>query len=428
MRILAVLYCYPPLLVPASLCYLKLMAGLVENGVEVEVLTISPDTFYSPGPIPLDTALERVAPPSIKVHAVRSPETTRLVRTIKFLDPKRLLTWRWLEPRKREWVGPALKKLRALDLGRYDLLLTCSQPHANHLLGLEWRRLTDAPWVAYFSDPWTENPYDNFASGSIRAYHARLEDEVLRSADLVLFTCQEMLDLVADNHGALDLGRAGILPHAFVPEWYVADPPTRAPGEPWRLLHTGSFYGPRTPMPLLDSLSRVAEKIPLEGALRVDSYGGMDDRYRRMIAERDLGEVVGIHGFVPYLDSLVLMANADALLLVDAALTTTGQSVFLPSKLIDYLGAGIPVIAVTPSRGATARVVREIGGTVVPIEEPAELDRLLLGILEDGVHPSAPRPEAVRTYEYREVGLALVSRLRALLDATSGGSSQRSTV
>ena len=62
MRILAVLYCYPPLLVPAAMCYLKLVASLVENGAEVEIVTIDPATFDSPGPIPLDETLQSVMP------------------------------------------------------------------------------------------------------------------------------------------------------------------------------------------------------------------------------------------------------------------------------------------------------------------------------------------------------------------------------
>ena len=47
MRILAVLYCYPPLLVPASICYLKLILGLRSQGVDVHILTITPDSFVA---------------------------------------------------------------------------------------------------------------------------------------------------------------------------------------------------------------------------------------------------------------------------------------------------------------------------------------------------------------------------------------------
>jgi hypothetical protein len=45
---------------------------------------------------------------------------------------------------------------------------------------------------------------------------------------------------------------------------------------------------------------------------------------------------------VGYQESLKLMSEADALLVIDAP---ADQSVFLPSKLIDYIGAGRPISA-----------------------------------------------------------------------------------
>ena len=54
MRILAIVYCFPPLLVPAALCYLKLVLGLRAKGAEVEILAIDPRSFLAPGPGLLD--------------------------------------------------------------------------------------------------------------------------------------------------------------------------------------------------------------------------------------------------------------------------------------------------------------------------------------------------------------------------------------
>jgi hypothetical protein len=414
MRVLAVLYCYPPLLFPAAMCYMKLVASLVENGAEVEIVTIDPESFDSPGPVPLDETLLRVKPAGVTEHVVWSPETSWPVLLTKRLDPKRRLTFPWLEPKKREWIGPALRRLRKIDLERFDLLLTCSQPHANHLLGLELKKRTGLPWVAYFSDPWTDSPYQTFGSERVRAHHRVLEDLVLQRADLVLYTCEEMRRLVLDNHPVLSESRTGILPHSFVPDWYGDENLRRMDGLPVRLLHTGSFYGPRTPVPLIDALRRVGQRVDLDGRIRIDSYGGMDDRYRRLVDGRGLKEVFSIHGFVAYLDSLSLMKQCDGLILIDAALTSTAESVFLPSKLIDYLGARVPVIAITPERGATARVVEETGGTVVPIEDPGGLDRLLLEIVEQGSVPGIPREEAIMGYEFREVGRGLLESLKGL--------------
>lgn len=414
MRILAVLYCYPPLLVPAAMCYLKLMAGLVENGAEVEIVSIDPQTFDSPGPIPLDDTLEKVLPPGIVNHQIRSPESSFLIRAIKHIDPNRRFSYMWLEPKKREWIGRALRRLLKQDLSRFDVLLTCSQPHANHLLGLDLRRRTNLPWVAYFSDPWTDSPYQTYGAEAVRQHNLRLEDQVLANADLVLHTCEEMKDLVASRHASISEERTGVLPHAFIPEWYRTNIARRAPGGPVHILQTGSFYGPRTPLPLIDALWRLGQRHKLEGAIRIDSYGGMDARWKKLIHRRGLDDVFAAHGFVAYLESLSLMKAADVLLLIDAPLVSTEESVFLPSKLIDYLGSGRPVLAVTPSHGATARVVRECGGVVVPIEEQEKLDQVLIDIIASGGLSTSTQEDAAALYDYRRVGRDLLDRLSAL--------------
>ncbi|HEX9639976.1 MAG TPA: glycosyltransferase [Candidatus Krumholzibacteria bacterium] len=417
MRVLSLLYCYPPLLVPASICYAKLMAGLRAAGVEIEIVTIDPEFFDSPAVIPHDETLAAALDHDIVNHVIKSPELSFLVRTVKRLDPDRRWSYRWLEPRKREWTFAAMRALRKLDLSRFDLILSCSQPHANHLLGLEMQRRSGLPWVAYFSDPWTDSPYARYPSEKIRQYNRALEDSVLAAADLVLFTCEEMRQFVVDSHPAWSGEKSGVLPHAFVPRWYGSDamPRERLANTPFRLLHTGSFYGPRTPLPLIESLERVAAEVELAGKIRIDSYGGMDPAYGQRIERAELAEVFAVHDFVPYLSSLSLMRDHDGLLLIDAPLKSTAESIFLPSKLIDYLGSGRPVVAVTPARGATARVVRETGGIVCPLEEPQRLDGLLRELASGGGLQASSQSAAVGSYDFRQVGDSLAREMQGLL-------------
>ena len=418
MRVLAVLYCYPPLLVPASICYAKLVLALRRQGVEVEIVTITEDSFDSPGPIPLDPGLLEVVPEDVVAHRVRSRETSWPVRVAKRLDRARRFTYPWLEPKKREWIGPALAHLERLDLGGFDAVLTCSQPHANHLLGLELQRRTGLPWVAYLSDPWTDNPYASFGTDRVRSHNRALEDEVYARADRVLFTCPEMLEHVLERHDALDPAKTGSLPHAWVPEWYgharvEVDGAATARVE---VLQTGSFYGPRTPLPLVEALEDLRSRRSLEGELRIDSYGGMDPRHAELVRSKGLAEVFRVRGFIPYLQTLTLMPRYRALLLVDAPVTERAESIFLPSKLVDYVGAGVPIIAATPERGATARVVRDVGGVICPLERPQALREALEELLTGEGVQAERREEAAAAYHVDRIGTDLA---RVLSDAVA---------
>jgi glycosyltransferase involved in cell wall biosynthesis len=409
MRILAILYCYPPLLVPASICYLKLVVGLRRVGVDVEIVAITPESFRGPGGI--DVSLLEVTPPDVVQHAIRSPESSLWMRGLKRIDRSRRFLCPILEPKKREWTVAAMRRLRRLDLSRYDVVLSCSQPHANHLLGLELKRRTQRPWVAYFSDPWSDNPYTTYPSERAARYNRGLEDTVLREADAVLFTSEEMLRFVAQNHPVLERRKAHVLPHAFVPEWY-GPAPERPAGGPLRLLHTGHFYGPRTPRPLLDALLRLREAIDLDGRLAITSHGSVAPEHVDWIRAHGLQEVVRFPGNARYLESLALMRAHDVLLLIDAPLERAAESVFLPSKLIDYLGSQQPVIAITPRQGATARVVRDTGGIVCALEDPASIDDTLRELAVTGRAPSAPVAAATRAYACTQVAATFVEILK----------------
>jgi len=418
-RILAVVYCFPPLQFPAALCYLKLVLGLRANGAEVEILTIDPLSFLSPSPGLNDPSCCQIVPADLVQHKIWSLETNRSVRVLKQLFGTTTLGMRFFEPKKREWTFPAFRYLRRLDLRRYDIVLTCSQPHVNHLIGLELKKKTGLPWIAYFSDPWSRNPYTQFPNQRVAEYHRSLETRVLENANRVLFTSKEMLHLAERDNGAVLRGKTAVLPHSFVPEWYGPRPEPGAKSAPIYILHTGHFYGPRSPAPFLRALGRLHRRQSLFGRIQIDSYGSFPDEDRETLTNEHLEQVFRVHPVIPYLDSLALMRRHDALLLVDAKLTKTSESVFLPSKLVDYLGSGTPVMAVTPVPGCTARVVSETGGVVCNIEDERTIEEALLHLLEVGCLPS-PEPAAVRPYEHKEVSERLLSIMAEL---ASGGPS-----
>lgn len=414
MRVLAIAYCLPPLNVPGAMRSLKILMGLRENGVEVEALSIDPMSFAAPEPALAVAEGPRLIPRNLVNHVVWSPENHPLMRMIKKRKPLANMLYRFLEPKKREWLRPAFRVIERLDLARYDLLLTMSQPHANHLAGLRLKRTTGMPWAAYFSDPWSHNPYAQFGSPRIAAYHRNLERRVLEGADLVFFTCEEMLRFVSQDYSATLSPKGAVLPHSFVPEWYHLVPVRNArENAAIQMLHTGHFYGPRSPMPLLRALERLSRGGSLTNRLSVNFYGAFPDHARAEAERRGLGQVCHIHGSIPYLESLGRMMMSDVLLTIDAPLTSTAESVFLPSKLIDYLGAKKPVLALTPKRGASSRVVSEAGGVVCDIQDEEQIEETLRTLVAGKTWPS-PTFEAVNSYHYLRVAEHALQRLSKL--------------
>ena len=137
-------------------------------------------------------------------------------------------------------------------------------------------------------------------------------------------------------------------------------------------------------------------------SFEVHIYGVLDPHSIEYIHRNGLDEIVHFGGKVPFLDSLALMKGADFLLLIDAPLKNHLESVFLPSKLIDYMGSGRPVIGVTPLRGASARVLRETGNFLCNLAEIRTIEETLEAINTGQLNPEM-NLSAIDKYHYRNV-------------------------
>jgi glycosyltransferase involved in cell wall biosynthesis len=303
----------------------------------------------------------------------------------------------FLNPR----LARAARDMRYRD---YDLVVSRSQPHSIHLVGARLRRRGGPPWIACLSDPWAGNPY--VPGRTTRAVNTALERRMLARADAVVVTSEETATLVATRTGV----EPTVVPHAFWPDLY---PEAQQRTGPIVVRHLGMFYGRRSPAPLLRALATLArERRDLVADLRVELIGATSGRFLSDETLRTLPEgLVRILPDVPHRRALALMRGADVLAVVDAPATL---SPFLPAKLVDYVGAGRPVVAFTPP-GTTRNLVRELGGWCSGLDDPGEgAEALALAL--DHVHAGRDRPfgdEKVRTrFDASTVGAAL----RAVVD------------
>lgn len=405
MKVLMVAYTFPPLLFPATMCYVKLAKGLQEQGHQVSVLAVDPDTFEFPGVWKKDDTLAHLLPQDVAVHFVRSWENNPLVKVAKRFRLSRELFLPFLEPKKIEWTFAARSYVgKHFQPSDVDVILTCSQPHCNHLLGRYLKHKLGRPWIAYFSDPWTDNVYAPYSSRRVFRHHLALEKEIMAEADAVYFTSPETEHLVMEKYPEKIRKKVAVLPHSFVPDWYAGGTERRERREGGRIrfVQTGHFYGPRTPLPLLEALAFLRKELVLADFFEFVFYGGMQEEHRRYIENQGLADIVKLPGTVPYLESLRAMKEADYLLLIDAPLSSPGESVFLPSKLVDYLGSRKPIVGITPLQGASARVLRETGNLVCDITDIPAVADTLAGIAK-GIVRVRPDARMIDAYHHLAV-------------------------
>jgi hypothetical protein len=224
-------------------------------------------------------------------------------------------------------------------------------------LALDLSQRLGLPWVAHFSDLWSDWELGQ-ADPLTRACNRRLEARVMARADRLLFTTPETLDLVLAKYPPAWRDKAGVLSHSFVPGHY----PDQGfqPGGERVIRYLGTFYGQRHPALLGRPLAIIARERPeLLNGVRFEIIGDHTPgpETRAALAGLPQGLVV-FRPPVPHRQSLAMMASAEALLVIEFP---HPRSVWLPSKIVEYIGAARPILGLVPN-GAARRVIREAGG------------------------------------------------------------------
>ena len=237
-------------------------------------------------------------------------------------------------------------------------------------IGLRVHRATGLPWVAHFSDPWTDSPYlqrPRLAAAHLGAHGSRCRPRRRRAR------VRERADRRSGDAQVPD----GMAPQGARRAARVRSATSRRRAGRRRgrsaltIVYTGRFYdGVRTPEPLLRALAALST-APAARARAARRLRRHADSVASPPGQRRSGSTTSSSspGGCPSPRARSWAAAADVLLVIDAP---ADESLFLPSKLIDYLPAGKPILALTPLRGASADLIRALGYPVIPPDdEPA---------------------------------------------------------
>lgn len=284
----------------------------------------------------------------------------------------------------RWWaLSVAGKELENNPFEKDEILVTFGTPMSDHLAGLVMKRKSGSPWMAHFSDPWSDNPYRPDLPGR-REGDRVFEEAVFAEADRLIFTSQQTVDLVMRGEREQYKGKCRVLPHAY--EESLFDKDKNKPERDYLLIrHTGNLYGRRKPHALFKALTILLNSTrtpPFKFVFTGVTEGGNEDLIGKAKALPD--GMIQFEPAVPYLESLKLLENSDALLSIDAPASAEhgGTSVFLPSKLADYAGSGKPVFSLSPP-GAARDFVEQLGGVCADPAEPEEIARNLSNFLRE---------------------------------------------
>lgn len=403
-RVLVIAYDFPPHGAIGTMRTLRLVRQLRADGCQVTVLTGSPDT-YLPG-TPVEPNLLAQVPDGtdvLQVRAVRpfnaverllrgrrrpalehsessvaaSPErvsgAVRRAPWVKALASIRDFVEAALDIPDKEsgWMAPAiLRGLRHMAAsGRPDVIYSSAPPWSGQVVAWVLAVLSRRPWLADFRDPWARAPWREWRRPFRQRAASLLERRVIGRADAVQFVTGANLEEFAAVHGPAAAEKFRLVPNGCDPTELESATPLAGRDE-FVLLHAGTFYGARSPMPVIEAVARAVHRGALDRRtfrLRLLGTINVSADVPGECLRLGIPEMVELVPRVSRAESLREMKAASALLLVQI-----GTIVSVPGKAYEYLAAGRPVLALS-EEGETSALVRASGvGVSVPPDAPVE--------------------------------------------------------
>jgi glycosyltransferase involved in cell wall biosynthesis len=264
-----------------------------------------------------------------------------------------------------------------------DVVLTTSPPGSVHVIGAAVKRATRVPWVADLRDPLAAHPHRDTDRLIVRIKdrsQSFVAGLVSQRADAVVAAS----DAIADEmRSSAPRGRIVAISNGCDFDDFEGLEHTRS--VPFRITHTGSFFGKRDPKPFLAALARV------EGVV-ARFVGEFRPEDRDWAESQGLTDRIELIPYVSHQRALELQRDSEALLLLVPEAGGRGAGI-LSGKVFEYIAAERPILALVPIGGAAAGLLTETGtGTVVDPEDVDAIADALIA-LRDGptVNGSGPK-------------------------------------
>jgi glycosyltransferase involved in cell wall biosynthesis len=253
-------------------------------------------------------------------------------------------------------------------------------------VGVILKKLTGTRLVSMFEDPWLGMHHRVWHSDAQRRLQERQEYGVLHNSDLILTATDGLREDLLTRYGddfrkkivTLRMGDMGIRRHSD----QTPTRPARSAGDAIRLVYAGSLR--RSPQydatALLQAFASLQHRDPkLAERLTLTVYGNTDAYYRQMSLDLGLDPAVDFAGFVSHEQAGAAMDSADGLVLLIGG-ASPALRMYTSGKLYEYMAARRPILALVPSDGEAASLVRRHRlGLVVPPDDPKAItDALVL--------------------------------------------------
>ena len=365
----------------------------------------------------------------------------------------------------KEWVRDGVRYfLEHKD--EYDFIMSRSMPAECHEIAIKIKEAVPGiKWVASFGDPIVDTPYineitmgdkdnpykvrgyleredlslmgasrvflsptrrakkyvwnkDKKAGNEIEKYFRYVNETVLTNADKIIYNNPYQFEH-AFIDGSLEKfkSKCCVLAHSFDPSLYPSSNKKLADNKKISFVYVGHLDETRNVRSLLEAIKKMKQRdVKVSEKVEFAFYGHVGNGDKIYILDNDLVDIVKVKQDVDYLRSLKIIKDADWAILADANFTSlVDNCIYLPAKLMDYMGAGTNIFSISHMRGAGADIIRKVGGGKVVTHSADDIYLYLSKIIYGGYKPLPYNKNEVSKYEASNIAEKMDKIINSML-------------
>jgi len=346
--------CFPPGN-PEAFVNANLVLAVLECGWKVDVLTMALATHWYPQ--------DPNAWPGLAECSVSVVQRNKTAASQFLVAVQTLFKFGHLVAGGR-WALPAVETARQLMVGKhYDCIISRAMPDMAHLSGLITAQMTGLPWIANWNDPIPSEKFPPpYAGGKgkhapLGFWKSRFYHEVANRADWHTFPSERLRRYITDYLPKGTYEKSSVIPHIALDKGVQSS----NKGRGFTLMHAGSLLPPRSPDVFLEGVKLFRERNETLRDFSVVFIVDRPDDVRNAAQSHGVEALVRIESSRPYMEMPAVLATADVLVIVEAQVE---EGIFLPSKFVDFVRTGRPILAISPSVGTLADILKEQGGGI----------------------------------------------------------------
>ncbi len=235
----------------------------------------------------------------------------------------------------------------------YNAILSRTVPQS-HLLAMKLSIKYKVPWIANWNDPFPRNkfppPYGEGKDARLSAEMSRFFKNICRYAHWHTFPCQRLLDYINSYFPDNVKNRSSVVPHIALCDTAYNRLPKIKRDNPniFKICHSGHLDRNRDPSVFFAGLKLFLSSLQVRRDIIITFIGERTTYIEKKICQFGLERVINLVPSQNYYDSLSFLSCYDLALIIEAPCE---EGVFLPSKTVDYLQLGLPILAVSPEIG-----------------------------------------------------------------------------